>query len=51
MLDCLQRWDRVRFRTEKILFSGNFAGKFLAEGTPNQTPAALNKKGVYGLVR
>jgi hypothetical protein len=51
MLDNFQCWGQVRFRTEKSLFSGVFAGKFFAGDPSNQTLAALNKEGVCGLVR
>jgi hypothetical protein len=42
---------RVRFRTEKSLFSGVFIAKFLGKGVPTQAPGASNKKRVFGLVR
>jgi hypothetical protein len=43
--------DAVRFRTEKSLFSGRFAAKFLPGGTSNQAAPADNKKGMSGHVR
>jgi hypothetical protein len=51
MLDNFRCCGQVRFRTEKSLFSGTFTGKFFAGDPSNQTLAALNKEGVYGLVR
>jgi hypothetical protein len=41
---------RVRFRTEKSLFSGIFAAKFPVRGAANQTLPESNKKRTFGLV-
>jgi len=42
--------NRVRFRTEKSLFSGFFAAKFPSRGAANRTLSMANKKGTCGLV-
>jgi hypothetical protein len=47
----LNRSNRVRYRTEKSLFFSDFAAKFLMGSAANRTLSAVNKKGVFGLVR
>jgi len=46
----LNRSNRVRFRTEKSLFSGFFAAKFPFGRAANRTLSRVNKKGTCGLV-
>jgi hypothetical protein len=45
-----REFGEVRFRTEKSLFSGRFAVKFLSGGAPNRALPA-NRKGISGHVR
>jgi hypothetical protein len=43
--------SQVRFRTKKGLFFSSLAAKFSPAGAANRTLTALNKKGIFGLVR